>query len=153
MKSILFTLLAAAALSSASPIEAETLEKRAVTCLKVGATATATWKNAAGKTCRWTGTVGSNFGTNSVTGGDYSCNGRCGVGCSGTAIGNAYTQDCFSHDVCSWFNNASGGASDANCGAAYNSAVDDTLLGAANGCGQTNPSNSASRPSTNPTCS
>lgn len=127
MKSILFTLLAATALTSASPIEAETLEKRAVTCLRVGATATATWKNAAGRTCRWTGTVGSNFGTNSVTGGEYvhlplhinlkkanslsySCNGRCGAGCSGTAVGNAYTQDCFSHDVCSWFNNASGGA-------------------------------------------
>lgn len=40
----------------------------------------------------------------------YSCNGRCGAGCSGTAIGNAYTQDCFLHDICSWFNNASGGA-------------------------------------------
>ncbi|KAH6642513.1 hypothetical protein C7974DRAFT_327857 [Boeremia exigua] len=153
MKSVLFTLLAAAALASASPIENDILEKRAVSCLKVGATATATWTNAAGKTCRWTGTVGSNFGTNSVTGGDYSCNGRCGAGCSGTAVGNAYTQDCFSHDVCSWFNNASGGASDANCGAAYNAAVDDTLLGSVNGCGQTNPSNSAVRPSTSPTCS
>ena len=71
MKSVLFTLLAAAALTSASPIETEALEKRAVSCLKVGATATATWTNAAGRTCRWTGTVGSNFGTNSVTGGEY----------------------------------------------------------------------------------
>lgn len=136
MKSIIFTLLAAAALTLASPIESSLLEKRAITCLKVGSTATATWKNAAGKTCRWTGTVGSNFGTNSVTGGEYvhpnshlhlmaishsvkhskanspsySCNGRCGAGCTGAALGNAYTQDCFSHDVCSWFNNASGGA-------------------------------------------
>ncbi|KAL6415703.1 putative hydrolytic enzyme protein [Ilyonectria robusta] len=40
----------------------------------------------------------------------YSCNGRCGAGCTGTALGNAYTQDCFSHDICSYFNNASGGA-------------------------------------------
>lgn len=40
----------------------------------------------------------------------YSCNGRCGAGCTGASIGNAYTQDCFSHDICSWFNNASGGA-------------------------------------------
>lgn len=71
MKSTILALLAAAALTSASPIEAETLEKRAVSCLKVGATATATWTNAAGKTCRWTGTVGSNFGKNSVTGGEY----------------------------------------------------------------------------------
>lgn len=38
----------------------------------------------------------------------YSCQGRCGAGCTGTAIGNAYTQDCWNHDVCSWFN--SGGA-------------------------------------------
>lgn len=40
----------------------------------------------------------------------YSCNGRCGAGCTGAALGNAYTQDCFSHDICSWFNNASGGS-------------------------------------------
>ncbi|KZM24638.1 uncharacterized protein EKO05_0008575 [Ascochyta rabiei] len=151
MKLTLLAPLALAGLVSTSPTAL--LEKRAVTCLKVGATATATWKNSAGKTCSWTGTVGSNFGTNSVTGGDYSCNGRCGAGCSGTALGNAYTQDCFSHDVCSWFNNASGGASDANCGAAYDAAVDDTLLGVVNGCGQSNPTNAASRPSTSPTCS
>ncbi|CAI9629926.1 unnamed protein product [Alternaria burnsii] len=134
---------------SASPA----LDKRAISCLKVGATATASWTNAAGQSCRWTGVVGSNFGANSVNGGEYSCNGRCGAGCSGTAIGNAYTQDCFSHDVCSWFNNASGGASDPNCGAAYNAAVDDTIGGAVAGCGQTNPSNAAVKPSTNPTCS
>jgi hypothetical protein len=40
----------------------------------------------------------------------YSCNGRCGAGCTGTALGNAYTLECFSHDVCSFFENASGGA-------------------------------------------
>lgn len=40
----------------------------------------------------------------------YSCNGRCGAGCSGAALGNAYTQDCFTHDICSYFENASGGA-------------------------------------------
>ncbi|EDU44064.1 hypothetical protein PtrSN002B_010820 [Pyrenophora tritici-repentis] len=130
-----------------------TVDKRAISCLKVGATATASWTNAAGQTCRWSGVVGSNFGTNSVNRGEYSCNGRCGAGCSGTAIGNVYTQDCFSHDVCSWFNNASGGASDRNCGAAYNAAIDDTIGGAAAGCGQTNPSNAAVRPSTSPTCS
>jgi hypothetical protein len=55
-----------AALTVASPV----IEKRSVTCLEVGSTATATWKNAAGKTCKWTGIVGSNFGTNSVTGGE-----------------------------------------------------------------------------------
>lgn len=43
--------------------------------------------------------------------------------------------------------------SDANCGAAFNSAIDDTALGVANGCGQTNPSNSVSPPNTRPQCS
>ncbi|KNG46423.1 hydrolytic enzyme protein [Stemphylium lycopersici] len=134
---------------SASP----TLDKRGISCLKIGATATASWTNAAGQSCRWRGIVGSNFGSNSVNGGEYSCNGRCGAGCSGTAIGNVYTQDCFSHDVCSWFNNASGGASDANCGAAYNAAIDDTIGGLAAGCRQDNPSNAEVKPSTAPTCS
>lgn len=53
---------------SASPV----LEKRAVSCLKVGATATAVWTNAAGQSCRWTGIVGSNFGANSANGGEYA---------------------------------------------------------------------------------
>ncbi|KAF5651928.1 hypothetical protein F25303_3648 [Fusarium sp. NRRL 25303] len=95
-----------ASLSIASP----TLEKRAITCLKVGQTATASWTNSAGKKCTFTGVVGSNYGANPTGSGDYSCNGRCGAGCSGTAIGNVYTQDCFSHDICSYFNSASGGA-------------------------------------------
>jgi hypothetical protein len=43
----------------------------AITCLKPGATATARWTNSAGKTCTWTGVVGSNFGTNSVNGGEW----------------------------------------------------------------------------------
>ncbi|CAG5177894.1 uncharacterized protein ALTATR162_LOCUS8431 [Alternaria atra] len=124
-----------AILVSASPA----LDKRAISCVRVGATATASWTNAAGQSCRWTGVVGSNFGANSENNGEYSCNGRCGAGCSGTAIGNAYTQDCFSHDMCSWFNNAEGGASDPNCGAAFNAAIDDTIGGLAAGCRQTNP--------------
>lgn len=60
--------LAFAALAFGSPVES--LEKRSIACLNVGATSTATWKNSAGKTCRWTGIVGSNFGTNSVNGGE-----------------------------------------------------------------------------------
>lgn len=98
----------------------------------------------------------------------YSCNGRCGAGCSGIALGNVYTQDCFSHDICSYFNNASGGAkfviwrvkqgfianenSDPSCGKAYNAAVDDTALGLANGCSQTNPSNAVAKPGGAPVC-
>ncbi|KAF1961036.1 hypothetical protein CC80DRAFT_403478, partial [Byssothecium circinans] len=135
---------------TASPTKSD---KRAISCLTVGSSATATCTNGAGKICRWSGTVGSNFGTNSVNGGDYSCNGRCGVGCSGSAVGNVYTQGCFSHDICSWFNNASGGASDANCGVAYTAAIDGTLLSAANGCGKTNPRNYAKAPTTSPSCS
>ncbi|TLD30639.1 hypothetical protein PspLS_02176 [Pyricularia sp. CBS 133598] len=109
------------------------LQKRSITCLKLGDTATATWTNAAGQTCTFTGVVGSNFGANPAGAGDYSCNGRCGAGCSGSSLGNAYTQDCFSHDMCSFFNNASGGASDPNCGAAFNDAVDDTAFGSFRG--------------------
>ncbi|OJJ07375.1 hypothetical protein ASPVEDRAFT_365574 [Aspergillus versicolor CBS 583.65] len=144
---VMFSLLPLLAI--AAPGEA--LEKRAVTCLTVGSTATATWTNSAGQTCSFSGVVGSNYGTNSA-GGEYSCNGRCGAGCSGTAVGDAYTQDCFSHDICSYFENASGGSSDPNCGAAYDAAVDDTLLGAANGCGQTNPSEAVSPPAGSPSC-
>ncbi|WZH49729.1 uncharacterized protein QYS62_010936 [Fusarium acuminatum] len=137
-----------ASLSIASPVT----EKRAITCLKVGQTATASWTNSAGKRCTFTGVVGSNFGANPSGSGDYSCNGRCGAGCSGAALGNVYTQDCYSHDICSYFNSAAGGASDPNCGAAFNSAVDDTTLGLANGCSQTNPSNGVSKPNSAPVC-
>ncbi|KAF9775878.1 hypothetical protein IL306_005986 [Fusarium sp. DS 682] len=125
-----------ASLSIASP----TLEKRAITCLKVGQTATASWTNNAGKRCTFTGVVGSNYGPNPSGSGD------------GTAVGNVYTQDCFSHDICSYFNSASGGASDPNCGAAFNAAVDDTALGFANGCSQTNPSNGVAKPNSAPVC-
>ncbi|SMR43057.1 unnamed protein product [Zymoseptoria tritici ST99CH_1A5] len=124
----------------------------AITCLVVGQSATATWTDAAGRTCRFTGIVGSNYGSNSA-GGSYSCNGRCGAGCTGIAIGNAYTQDCFSHDICSYFENASGGASDPNCGAAYKAAIDDTISGTSSGCGRTNPSNVVAAPAGRPVCS
>jgi hypothetical protein len=109
------------------------LRKRSVTCLTVGATATATWVNSASETCTFVGVVGGNYGTNSEGDGEYaqpcletfkydfgatevderrsySCSGRCGAGCTGTAVGNVYTQDCFSHDICSYFNDATGGA-------------------------------------------
>ncbi|KAF7880191.1 uncharacterized protein EAF01_012052 [Botrytis porri] len=129
-----------------------TLAEASVTCVKVGVAAKATWTNSAGQTCTWTGTVGSNFGTNTVNAGEYSCNGRCGAGCTGSALGNYYTQDCWNHDICSYFNNASGGASDANCGSAYTAAEDDYLLGGVDGCSQTNPSNSAVVPTTKPVC-
>lgn len=40
----------------------------------------------------------------------YACNGRCGAACDGTSVGNVYTQDCFTHDICSYFENSSTGA-------------------------------------------
>ena len=41
-----------------------------ITCMKVGATATAQWTNEAGETCTWVGVVGSNFGINDVNDGE-----------------------------------------------------------------------------------
>ncbi|KAK2002386.1 hypothetical protein LX36DRAFT_652309 [Colletotrichum falcatum] len=141
--------LAALSAPSALPLG---LDKRSITCLGVGETATARWTNSAGQTCTFTGVVGSNYGANGAGSGDYSCNGRCGSGCTGTSLGSVYTQDCFSHDICSYFNNATGGFSDPNCGAAYRSAADDTVFGEVKGCGQTNPSNPVLKPSTMPIC-
>ncbi|KAH1621110.1 hypothetical protein KXV95_003186 [Aspergillus fumigatus] len=46
--------------------------KRSVTCLKVGAVATATWVNSAGQSCSFVGVVGSNYGTNSAGTGERS---------------------------------------------------------------------------------
>ncbi|KAF2705939.1 hypothetical protein K504DRAFT_386622 [Pleomassaria siparia CBS 279.74] len=150
-----FNLLSLLALATPSPISSPThpFDKRSISCLKVGATATARWSNSAGQSCTFTAIVGSNYGTNPAGSGDYSCNGRCGAACTGTSVGNVYTQDCFSHDICSYFNSASGGSSDPNCGAAYRAAVDDTITGFAYGCSQTNPSNDAvSKPSSSPIC-
>lgn len=42
-----------------------------ITCLTVGQSATAQWKNAVGNNCTWTGLVGSNFGANVANGGEY----------------------------------------------------------------------------------
>jgi hypothetical protein len=77
-----------------------------VTCVKVGAIATASWTNSASQACTWTGTVGSDFGMNpngseyvffldrevkmaGILLFNYSCNGCCGAGCTGVALGNA----------------------------------------------------------------
>lgn len=43
-----------------------------VTCLTVGATATATWTNSASQECTWSGVVRSYFGTTS-SGSEYVC--------------------------------------------------------------------------------
>ena len=48
-----------------------TLSKGSITCLEVGATATATWTNNDGQTCSFVGVVGSNYGTNNDGSGEY----------------------------------------------------------------------------------
>lgn len=40
----------------------------------------------------------------------YACNGRCGTACDGVALGNVYTQDCYTHDICSYFELSTDGA-------------------------------------------
>lgn len=64
----LLPLLGTALAVPSSP--ADPLFRRSVTCLKVGATATATWTNAEDQTCTFTAVVGSNFGENAA-GGEY----------------------------------------------------------------------------------
>lgn len=74
MHAALLTLSLALALagpSTASPLHPQhELEKRGVSCLKVGSTATASWTDGAGRKCVWSGVVGGNFGANSVNGGE-----------------------------------------------------------------------------------
>lgn len=63
---VFYTLVAALPLAVSA-----TLIKRSITCLEVGATATATWTNSDGQTCSFVGVVGSNYGTNSDGSGEY----------------------------------------------------------------------------------
>lgn len=65
----------------------------------------------------------------------YRCRGQCGANCH-QATGpptyrcrgwGAYTRDCAEHDDCSYRTNASGGASDSNCGDEFKEARDDFL--------------------------
>jgi hypothetical protein len=119
-------------------------------CLEVGQVAEATWVNAQGQTCTFKTTVGSDWGINPSNDGDYQCMGRCGAGCDGVAIGNQYTLECLSHDVCSYFSSASGGPVDANCGRAFISAVPSFF---SMSCQQSNPVfNSSSVPMSEPVC-
>lgn len=40
------------------------LDRRAVTCLEIGQTATAKWTDSQGRECTFVGIVGSNYGSN-----------------------------------------------------------------------------------------
>ncbi len=64
----------------------------------------------------------------------YGCMGRCGSDCGNWWIASSWTKDCMDHDACSARNNASGGASDPNCGDEFTEAADDWLLGVGAGC-------------------
>lgn len=69
VNNMLFSVLSLAAIVLAIPgSPPSNLERRSVTCVKIGASATATWTNAAGQTCTYTGVVGSNYGTNAADG-------------------------------------------------------------------------------------
>lgn len=71
LSSFLTGLLTLAGIALASPSSPPSpLSRRSVTCLKIGATATATWTDADGKTCTFSGVVGSNYGENAA-GGEY----------------------------------------------------------------------------------
>ncbi|KAF2174284.1 hypothetical protein M409DRAFT_62361 [Zasmidium cellare ATCC 36951] len=137
------------------PTIASPFPTRSVECLDVGTNATATWTNSEGKKCTWTGVVGSNFGAKDGKygkHGDYGCIGRCGIGCNGISVGSVYTQQCFSHDICSWFGGVGKDPNDPNCGASYKAAVDDFLVGAMQGCRHANPSLPVEAPTVRPVC-
>lgn len=71
------------------------------------------------------------------------CLGRCGAGCSGTSLGDYYTQDCFDHDLCNRAARPTGSALDdilraleninvfvggADCDDEFAAAADDFIL-------------------------
>lgn len=66
---MLFQSVLALALGSFA-VASPALDRRAITCLKVGATATARWTNSAVQACTFTGVVGSNYGANGAGSGE-----------------------------------------------------------------------------------
>jgi len=70
-----------------------------------------------------TAAVGECWGTHPGNGGSYDCMGRCGASCGGLPGG--WSENCFKHDICSWFFSASGGTNDNNCGLTFKHASND----------------------------
>lgn len=68
LRNVVFALLPLLALAAPN---GQRFGKRSVTCVAVGSTQTATWTNAAGKTCTVKGVVGNNYGTNPAGTGEY----------------------------------------------------------------------------------
>lgn len=87
-------------------------------CITRGSTVTAWYTGDHGTTTEnWV--VGANGGTQ--WNGDFTCMGRCGVGCGSYD----WTLDCLEHDACSRHYFSSSGALDHNCGDEYSEASDD----------------------------
>ena len=100
---------------------------KSIICLTKGKTYTATYTAKSGATTSQSVLAGANWGQNMAdAGGDYNCMGMCGAACNGILGLKRYSQDCLNHDTCSHNLNASGGASDINCGDEYNAASDDS---------------------------
>ena len=61
---------------------------------------------------------GSDWGQFHKEHGDYSCMGRCGVGCykSSDLIKETWSYSCLAHDLCSYRNHSHYGPFDPNCG-------------------------------------
>lgn len=89
-------------------------------CIHKGDTRTAKFDGDEGDNAE-TWVVGANGGQQ--WNGDFSCMGRCGVGCGSYD----WTQDCLEHDACSRHYYSSTGAFDHNCGDEYSEAADDYL--------------------------
>lgn len=107
-----------------------------ITCLEPGTGATAEWTQANGLICQYGDLVGSNFDKPPKTRGgrksyDHNCMGRCGRGCHGHPKWNSYTQDCFNHDMCTYFNDVDvdkkHGTDNPDCAGEYKHGVGDVL--------------------------
>ena len=98
-----------------------------ITCIRKNQVVTAEYDDSRGSQA-----VSVTTGANYPQG--YGCMGRCGADCGNVFIPSAWTKDCMDHDVCSYYNNSSGGSSDVNCGDEYDEAIDDWLWGVLSGC-------------------
>ncbi len=60
----LISLAVAVAVDGPTPVPSvvSSIDNGSTVCVNPGQLATATWQNALGQTCTWTGVVGSNFG-------------------------------------------------------------------------------------------
>ncbi|EFQ35150.1 uncharacterized protein GLRG_10294 [Colletotrichum graminicola M1.001] len=85
-----------------------TLDKHSMTCLRVWSAATSIRTNKAGRTCRFTGVVDSNYGRNSDGTGGEDANQTTSppplaTPATAAALDNVYTQDCFTDNIHSYF--------------------------------------------------